>query len=246
MSSRCPAPRFRVVVPAFNAEATVEDALRSVLAQTCPDFEVVVVDDGSTDGTADEAAAAGAQVVRLPFNLGIGSAVQTGYLAAREGGYDVAVQVDADGQHLPSEVPRLVRTLGETGADIVIGSRFAERTGYRSSRARRAGIGFFAAVVSRLVRATMTDTTSGFRAAGPRAIDLFAERYPHDYPEVEAIVLAVRSGLKVAEIPVTMRARQGGRSSITPMRSGYYMTKVLLAILMQSLRRADVSPVRTV
>jgi glycosyltransferase involved in cell wall biosynthesis len=201
--------------------------------------DVVVIDDGSGDGTAAEASRAGARVVTLPFNVGIGGAVQTGYMLARLGDYDVAIQVDGDGQHPASELERLLDALVESGADIVIGSRFleGESGAYRSTLARRAGVRLFASLVSWLVGVRMTDTTSGFRAAGRRAIALFAEAYPHDYPEVEAVLIAHRAGLRVVEAPVEMRARQGGRSSITPLRSGYYMVKVLLALAMQLLRR---------
>ncbi len=232
--------RALAIVPALNEGASVArvvDDLRAV------GVDVLVVDDGSTDGTAAAARSAGARVVNLPFNLGIGAAVQTGYLAALEAGYEVAVQVDGDGQHPADQVPLLLAELARGDADLVIGSRFLTATDYRPSAARRMGIGLFAWVVSRIVRVRMTDTTSGFRAAGPRAVRLFARSYPHDYPEVEAVLLASRAGLRVREVPVAMRARQGGVSSITPVRASYYMVKVLLAVLMQSLRRPDRSRV---
>jgi glycosyltransferase involved in cell wall biosynthesis len=225
-------------VPAWNEQDAVADVIAEIRACGA-DIDVLVVDDGSRDRTAEVAEAAGARVARLPFNLGIGGAVQTGYLAALEGGYEVAIQVDGDGQHPPSQIPLLIAALERSGADLVVGSRFLGAAGFRSTRARRAGIGVFRRVISRAVGSAVTDTTSGFRAAGPRAIRLFAGSYPHDYPEVEAILIASRSGLQVAETPVEMRERQGGRSSITPVRSAYYMVKVLLAVLMQLLRRAD-------
>lgn len=233
------APRVLAIVPSLNEGASVARVvadLRSV------GVDVLVVDDGSTDETAAVARRSGARVVSLPFNLGIGAAVQTGYLAALDGGYDVAIQVDGDGQHPAGEIGTLLRHLGD-GVDIVIGSRFLTDTAYRPSTARRLGIGVFAWVVSRIVGVRMTDTTSGFRAAGPRAIRLFARSYPHDYPEVEAVLLASRAGLNVREVSVRMRERQGGVSSITPVRAGYYMVKVLLAVTMQSLRRPDRSRV---
>jgi hypothetical protein len=228
--------RCLAIVPAYNEEASIAAVIAELAAL---EIDALVVDDGSLDRTFDVALAAGARAVRLPFNLGIGAAVQTGYMAALEGGYDVAIQVDGDGQHPASQIPKLLEKLQESGADLVIGSRFAGDSEFRSSRSRRAGISVFARLVSAILRFPMTDTTSGFRAAGPRAIALFAELYPHDYPEVEAILIAARSGLRVVETPVAMRARQGGVSSITPLRSSYYMVKVLLAIGMQVLRRPE-------
>jgi hypothetical protein len=235
-----PAQRVLAIVPALNEGASVGGVVSELRGVG---IDVLVVDDGSTDDTATAARRAGARVVSLPFNLGIGGAVQTGYLAAVEGGYDAAVQVDGDGQHPASELAKLLPHLESGGVDLVIGSRFLSSTDYRPSAARRMGIGLFAWVVSRIVRVPMTDTTSGFRAAGPRAIRLFARSYPHDYPEVEAVLLASRAGLTVREVSVQMRERQGGISSITPLRAGYYMVKVLLGVTMQSLRRPDRSRV---
>jgi glycosyltransferase involved in cell wall biosynthesis len=228
--------RCLAIVPAYNEEASIAGVIAELDAL---EIDAIVIDDGSQDATFDVARAAGARVVRLPFNLGIGAAVQTGYMAALQGHYDIAVQVDGDGQHPPSEIPKLIAALQETGADLVVGSRFGGTDGFRSSRSRRAGISVFARLISWILRVQMTDTTSGFRAAGPRTIRLFAELYPHDYPEVEAILIAARSGLTVVETPVLMRERQGGQSSITPIRSSYYMVKVLLAIGMQVLRRPE-------
>jgi glycosyltransferase involved in cell wall biosynthesis len=224
-------------VPAYNEAASVAEVVAELRA--LPDVDVVVIDDGSTDRTAERALTAGARVVSLPFNLGIGGAVQTGYLVALEGGYEVAVQVDGDGQHPARELPRLAAAVASEGADLVVGSRFLLPTPYRAPFTRRVGMRFFARVVSRLLGVRITDTTSGFRAAGPHAIRLFAEAYPHDYPEVEAVVVAARTGLKVVEIPVAMRERRGGRSSITPIRSAYYVVKVLLAVLMEMVRKPN-------
>ena len=235
-----PPLRALAIVPALNEGASVA---RVVSELRGVGLDVLVVDDGSTDETAAVARRAGARVVSLPFNLGIGGAVQTGYLAALEGGYDAAIQVDGDGQQPAEQVGKLLPHLAAGPCDLVIGSRFLSTTDYRPSRARRMGIGLFAWIVSRIVGVPMTDTTSGFRAAGPRAIRLFARSYPHDYPEVEAVLLASRAGLTVREVSVQMRQRQGGVSSITPLRAGYYMVKVLLAVTMQSLRRPDRSRV---
>jgi glycosyltransferase involved in cell wall biosynthesis len=228
-------PRSVAIVPAFQERASIARVVGDI--QRLSSADVVVIDDGSGDGTAAEAVRAGARVITLPFNLGIGSAVQTGYMVALEGGYDIAIQVDGDGQHPAEEIDRLIAALGETGADIVVGSRFIGGGAYRAPFGRRLGIAVFARLVSLVTGVRMTDTTSGFRASGRRAITLFAAAYPHDYPEVEAVIIAHRAGLRLVEIPVEMRERQGGRSSITPLRSAYYMVKVLMAVAMQMLRR---------
>jgi glycosyltransferase involved in cell wall biosynthesis len=230
-----PFPRCLAIVPAFQERDAIAQVIADIRAQA--PVEIVVIDDGSGDGTAAEAVHAGARVITLPFNLGIGSAVQTGYMAAQEGNFDVAIQVDGDGQHPASEITRLVNALAENGADLAIGSRFIGERRYRAPLARRLGIALFARVVSLVCGITVTDTTSGFRAGNRRAIALFAAAYPHDYPEVEAVIIAHRAGLRIVEIPVEMRVRQGGRSSITPLRSAYYMVKVLMAVAMQMLRR---------
>jgi glycosyltransferase involved in cell wall biosynthesis len=233
---RLQALRLLVIVPALNEERSlpaVIDEIRSV----DPDFDVIVIDDGSVDGTSRVAAASGAVVVRMPFNVGIGGAVQTGYRYALERGFDVAVQVDGDGQHDPREIPRLLEPLLDDRADMVVGSRFAPGGGYRGTPFRRVGIRIFAAVVSLLVRARVTDTTSGFRAVNRKAIRLFALDYPPDYPEVEATVLLVRHRLRMLEVPVQMRVRETGSSSITALRSVYYMIKVLLALFIGLFRR---------
>jgi glycosyltransferase involved in cell wall biosynthesis len=228
-------PRSVAIVPAFQERASIARVVEDIRRLSSAD--VVVIDDGSGDGTAAEAVRAGARVITLPFNLGIGSAVQTGYMVALEGGYDIAIQVDGDGQHPAEEIDRLIAALGETGADIVVGSRFIGGGAYRAPFGRRLGIAVFARLVSLVTGVRMTDTTSGFRASGRRAITLFAAAYPHDYPEVAAVIIAHRAGLRLVEIPVEMRERQGGRSSITPLKSGYYMLKVIMAVVMVLLRR---------
>jgi glycosyltransferase involved in cell wall biosynthesis len=228
------------IVPAFNEQDTVGRVIDEVRAFD-PGFDVVVVDDGSTDRTAAIASARGAHLLRLPFNLGIGGAVQTGYRFAFENGYDLAVQIDGDGQHDPRELPLILAPVLADEADMVVGSRFAGSGAYRPPAMRRVGIRVFAWVVSRLVGQRVTDSTSGFRAVNRRGIELFAADYPHDYPEVEATVMAVRHRLRLREVPVAMRERGGGRSSITAARSVYYMLKVLLALFIGLFRR-DVVP----
>jgi glycosyltransferase involved in cell wall biosynthesis len=224
------------IVPALNEEETVGRVIGEIGAFD-PGFDIVVVDDGSTDRTAGVAADRGAHVLRLPFNLGIGGAVQTGYRFAFEHGYDIAVQIDGDGQHDPQQLPAILAPVLSGEADLCVGSRFVGEGAYRSSFARRVGIRIFARVVSAVVRQKVTDTTSGFRAVNRKGIALFAVDYPHDYPEVEATVMCVRHKLRLREVPVTMRERGGGASSITALRSVYYMTKVLLAIFVGLFRR---------
>jgi hypothetical protein len=225
------------IVPALNEEATVPHVIDELRAFD-PGLDIVVIDDGSRDGTFEAAEARGARVLRLPFNLGIGGAVQTGFRFAFENDYDIAVRVDGDGQHDPSQLGLVLAPVLAGEADIVVGSRFAASAGgYRSSRSRRIGIRVLAWTVSRIVGQRVTDTTSGFQALNRRGIALFAADYPHDYPEVEATVMVFRHRLRLTEVPVTMRERGGGRSSITALRSVYYMVKVLLAIFVGLFRR---------
>ena len=220
------------IVPAYNESGSIADVIAELRAHA-PEFDVVVVDDGSTDGTAAVAQTAGAVVLRHPFNLGIGGAMQSGYTYASENGYSVAVQVDGDGQHDARHIGELLEHLhANPQLDMVTGSRFldADGEGYRSSATRRLGIRVFSSVISLITRQQVTDPTSGFRMASRRAIELFARDYPHDYPEVEAILMMHAHQLKSTELPVAMRERTAGVSSINPTRSAYYMVKVLLAI----------------
>jgi len=232
--------RRLAIVPALNEAENVGRVVDELRAFD-PGLEVVVIDDASGDGTARIAEEHGAQVVRLPFNLGIGGAVQTGYRYAFEHGFDVAVQVDGDGQHDPAQLPLILGPLLDGEADLVVGSRFAGDGKYRSTATRRIGITIFARVVSAVVRQRVTDTTSGFQALNRRALELFAADYPHDYPEVEGMVMAIRHRIRLVEVPVTMREREHGRSSIGALASIYYMVKILLALFVDLFRR-DVAP----
>ena len=225
------------VVPAYNEAGTVAHVVRS-LRENRPEFDVLVIDDGSTDATSQEAAAAGARVLRHPYNLGIGGAVQSGFMFAMENGYDYMVQVDGDGQHDPCEIARLVEEMeSDPPVDVVCGSRFLKDLEYVGAISRRAGIHVFAFILSRFVDQKVTDPTSGFRLYNRRAISLFARDYPHDYPEVEAVLVLHHHHLRMREVPVRMFQRGGGQSSIRSGKSAYYMVKVLLALLVGLARR---------
>jgi glycosyltransferase involved in cell wall biosynthesis len=224
------------IVPAYNEERNIGRVLAE-LRQFDPGLDVVVVSDGSTDATAEVAEAAGAYVIRLPFNLGIGGAVQTAFRFAWEEGYELGVRVDGDGQHEATQLGAVVAPVLAGEADIVVGSRFVSSGGYRSSPARRIGIRILAWVVSVIARQRVTDPTSGFQALNRRAIGLYAADLPHDYPEVEGLVLAIRHRVRLVEVPVTMREREHGRSSIGSLGSVYYMVKILLALFVGLFRR---------
>jgi glycosyltransferase involved in cell wall biosynthesis len=229
------------VVPAYNEAGSVANVVQS-LKERAPRFDVIVVDDGSTDDTAVEARAAGAEVVRLPFNLGIGGAVQTGFLYALEHDYDYMAQVDGDGQHEPAELEALRAEFErDPSLDVACGSRFlSPESSYTAPISRRTGIHLFAFTLSKILGQRVTDPTSGFRLYNRRAIRLFASDYPHDYPEVEAVLMLHASRLRMREVPVHMHVRGSGRSSITRGRSVYYMIKVSLALLVGLMRRRSV------
>ena len=225
------------IVPAWNEAAAIGGVVDEILAFD-PTIHVVVVDDASDDETASVAQRHGARVLPLLFNVGIGGAVQTGFRYARDEGYEIAVRLDGDGQHDASELGKLIGPVRAGEADLVIGSRFVDPDGtYRPPFARRMGIRVFARLVSLLGGQKVTDTTSGFSAMNRAGIELFALEYPHDYPEVEATLVALRSGLRLTQVQVEMRERQTGTSSITFVRSLYYIVKVMLALLVASLRR---------
>ena len=225
------------IVPAWNESGAIGKVVDEIKAHDAG-IDVVVIDDFSTDDTAAVARSHGATVLGLPFNVGIGAAVQTGFRYALAQGYDVAVRLDGDGQHDAAEISKLLAPIEAGDADLVIGSRFVNPGGtYRPPFARRIGIGLFARLVSILGGQRVTDTTSGFVALDRAGIELFAAEFPHDYPEVEATLVALRSGLRVTQVQVDMRERTTGSSSITFVRSLYYIVKVMLALLVASLRR---------
>ena len=231
-----------LIVPAYNEEKNIAAVIED-LETLHVDVDILVINDGSTDKTAQFARSSGrARVVDLPKNLGIGGAVQTGFKYAARNNYQIAIQFDGDGQHRADEIPKLLRVLHEQGVNMVIGSRFLEsQAGYRSTFARRIGIRLFQSVNSLLIGQRITDNTSGFRAYDRPAIAFLARNYPVDYPEPEAVILLGRNGFNIAEVFTPMRQRQGGDSSIAGIKGGYYMVKVLLAILMTALRKPLVS-----
>ena len=229
------APRTLFIVPAHNERQALPGVVADLRAHAPGD--ILVVNDGSTDGTGDVARALGVFVLDLPCNLGIGGAVQAGLLFAREHRYDIAGQFDGDGQHCADQVAAIVGPVAAGEANVVIGSRFLVPSEYRPPLARRIGIAVFAWVNSLVLRRRITDSTSGFRAYDEGAIGFLAREYAHDYPEPEAVVTLVRHGFSVREVPVAMRDRQGGRSSITLLRSIYYMLKVLTAIVVGATRQ---------
>lgn len=225
-----------VIIPAYNESECIENTIKEIM-EKAPGFDYVVVNDCSTDTTLEICRKNGFHVLNLPINLGIGGAVQTGYIYAKENGYDIAVQVDGDGQHDPDFLNVMAEEMKNTGADMVIGSRFIAKQGFQSSVARRMGIKYFSALIKLLTGKVITDPTSGLRMIGRRGIGLFAEDYPKDYPEPESTVAMLHRGMKVVEIPVVMRERQGGVSSIRLQKTVYYMIKVTLAILVERIRK---------
>ena len=230
--------RILIIVPAYNEAGSLPGLLRSLRAE-CAACDVLVIDDGSTDGTRQSVADL-ARVITLPCNLGIGGAVQTGLKVAWREDYDRALQVDGDGQHPAREVRKLIEAQRETGCDMVVGSRFRAAGGFKSTAARRVGIRFFSLILSTICGTKITDPTSGFRVFNRRGIRLLAHTYSEDFPEVEALVVARRAGLKIIEIPVEMAERTAGKSSIGSIKSLIYMVKVPLAIFMTLLRKPEV------
>ncbi len=225
-----------VIVPAYNEEKSLPGVIQD-LRESIPLADVLVVNDGSKDATSLVARESGVSVLDLPFNLGIGGAVQSGYLYALRNNYDIAVQFDGDGQHVGKEIIKLLHPLEAGAADMVIGSRFLIPGAYNTPVFRSVGIWIFSFVLSRAMGTSVTDSTSGFRAANRSVIEFFARNYPDDYPEVESLVLLHKVKKRMLEVPVTMRGRTGGKSSITPLRSLYYMAKVLIAVLIDLMKK---------
>jgi len=225
-----------VIIPAFNEEGSIEKVIEGIRTNL-PQATILVVNDGSEDLTSDIAKNNEALVLDLPFNLGIGGAMQAGYKYAYEKGYDIAIQVDADGQHNPREILKLLHALEKNNVDMAMGSRFIGDSEYKGSTMRKIGISVLSRVISVIVGQKITDPTCGFRGANRKAIQLFASNYPQDYPEPEVVVLVHQCHLKMVEVPVGMNERYAGESSITKFRSVYYMVKVLLAIFVDCFKK---------
>lgn len=227
--------KILAIVPAYNESETIEMVINEILDKV-PGTDICVVNDGSIDDTAEKARRAGAIVISLPFNMGIGAAVQTGFMYAVENKYDFAVQVDADGQHDPSYINKMISILKQNNYDVVSGSRFLNKTGYKSPWLRRLGIKILEIINRVVVRQKITDCTSGFRAFNRSALEFLAQVYPEDYPEPEVLIVLKKNKFRIIEIPVIMRNRLGGQSSIRGLKSFHYMVKVILAIIMESVK----------
>lgn len=222
--------KILAIVPAYNEEDSITSVIDDIKMHL-PEADIVVINDASTDGTANVVRSRnGVRLIDLPINLGIGGAVQTGFRYALNGGYDVAVQIDGDGQHMASEVKKVLTPVIDDVADMLIGSRYLEKKGFLSSPMRRFGNFIFKIVNSTLIQQKITDNTSGFRAYSREAIKFLNRYYPSDYPEPESVVLLAKNGFRIKEVPVIMKERTAGESSITPIRTVYYMFKVTLAI----------------
>jgi glycosyltransferase involved in cell wall biosynthesis len=249
-----PHMRTLVFIPAWNEADSVATVIAGV-RERLPDADLLVVDDGSTDQTAARAAAAGATVASLPFNQGLGAALQTGYLYALREGYDCCAHLDADGQHPPAEVARLLEEVRTDRADLVIGSRYhadagdrgedeGAGEGYQPTISRRIGTSVFRFFLTLATRQRFTDTTSGMRAANRRVMELFSENYSPDFAEIESLQLAVRQGLRVEEVPVRMLERAGGSSFLTPLRSAFFIFKGMIVLLVGQFRPRKVGAER--
>lgn len=226
--------KILLIIPAYNEAENIEKVVNNLI-QNYPQYDYVIVNDGSRDETEEICLKNHYQVLNLPLNLGIGGAVQTGYRYALKNHYDIAIQIDGDGQHDIAYVEKLIEPIISGDADITIGSRFIEKEGFQSSVTRRMGISFLSGLIHVLCFKKVKDVTSGFRAVNKRFIKLYAENYPSDYPEPEAIVAAIMHRGKIIEVPVVMKERAGGSSSINLGRSIYYMIKVTLAIFVSRI-----------
>lgn len=225
-----------IIIPAYNEAENIEKTIRDI-EKNAPDFDYVIINDCSTDDTKAVCEENKFNMIDLPINLGIGGAVQTGYRYGWDKGYDIAVQVDGDGQHDPAFLDEMAAYLLGNHLDMVIGSRFINKEGFQSSGTRRLGIKYFTILIKILTGVKITDPTSGLRMVNRDVMQLFAYDYPKDYPEPESVVAILRRGKNVEEIPVIMKERQGGISSISPKKSIYYMIKVTLAILIERIRK---------
>lgn len=223
-----------IIIPAYNEAGNIENVVNNLITNY-PQYDYVIINDGSRDNTERICLQNHYEVLNLPINLGIGGAVQTGYCYARDNDYDMAVQIDGDGQHDVAFLEGMIRLIEDGQADVVIGSRFVEKEGFQSSKLRRTGISFLSGLARILTGVKVKDITSGYRLVNRRFIQIFAQDYPSDYPEPEAVVIAAVHGGRIAEYPVVMRERENGESSITFKRSVYYMIKVTLAMLIRRL-----------
>ena len=228
--------RKLVIIPAYDEEENIVGVV-SEIEEKAPDFDYIVINDCSKDDTLKLCRDNGINVVDLPINLGIGGAVQTGYKYAYLNNYDYAVQLDGDGQHDPKYLSAMFETIVAENADMIIGSRFIEKKGFQSSATRRLGIKYFTFLIRTLTGTIITDPTSGFRMVNSKTMERFVRDYPRDYPEPESVVSVLKTHSKVIEMPVKMRERRGGVSSINIKNSVYYMVKVTIAIIMERIRK---------
>lgn len=226
--------KILIIIPVYNEEENIETVIEQLV--TCDStLDYVIVNDCSNDKTKDILVKHNYNFLSLPVNLGIGGGVQAGYIYALENDYDIAIQLDGDGQHNSSEIPKLIKPIQDGLADIVIGSRFLENKGFQSSVIRRVGISFLSKLIKIMTGIEIKDVTSGFRAVNKKFIKLFADNYAQDYPEPEAIILGSMYTSKIIEVPVIMNERIGGKSSISPIKSVYYMFKVSIAVIIQRI-----------
>jgi glycosyltransferase involved in cell wall biosynthesis len=228
--------RICIIIPAYNEAATLGSIIRSV-RENRPEADIVVVNDASIDGTAAVARSFGVPVLDLPINLGIGGAMQTGFQYASRRGYDIAMQIDGDGQHDPKFISRVLDPILTGQADMVIGSRFLKKIGYTSSFIRLFGIRFFAWLIGMMTNQRIYDATSGYRAYNKQALEFAASYYPSDFPEPESIVQFLRNGFRIKEVPVVMRGRQGGVSSVRIPKGMYFVATNTLAIVVTTFKR---------
>lgn len=227
---------YLIIIPAYNEEKSIQKVIE-LIKHNCKKCDVVVINDGSQDSTAAIAERCNVTVISLPINLGIGGAVQTGLLYAKKNNYKVAMQLDADGQHKPEEVNKLIDTIEAEDYDLVLGSRFIEDVNYPSTFMRRLGIRIFTFMIHFVTGQRIYDSTSGFRAFGRRAISFLADHYPVDFPEPESLVILKKNKFRIKEVSVTMQERQGGESSVTPLKSVYFMISISIAILINAIKR---------